>query len=81
MMAVLLLAAVLAVLAVRVLQVPQVRMGLGAAAVLAVALAVVTGHGAVLIALAVVVAAGTLAPVVLLQRLVVPVPAPIRRAS
>jgi len=77
----LLIVAALAVLAIRVLQVPQVRTGLGAAAVLAVALSVATGHGAVLIALAAAVVAGTLTPVLLLQRRIVPVPAPIRRAS
>lgn len=75
------LTAVLAVLAIRVLQVPQVRMGLGAAAVLAVALSVATGHAAALLALAAAVAAGTLAPVLLLQRRIVPVPARTRRAS
>lgn len=76
-----LIAALLAVLAIRALQVPQVRTGLGAAAVLTAGLVIITGHAAVLIALAAALAAGTLAPVLLLHRLAVPVPTRARRAS
>ncbi len=75
------LLAVLAVLAIRVLAIPQVRGGLGAAAVLITALAVVTGHGAVLIAVATVMGVAVLAPVLLLHRFATPIPARAWRAS
>jgi hypothetical protein len=76
-----LLAALLAVLAIRVLQVPQVRTGLGATAAFITALTVMSGHGAVLIAAATALAAAVLGPVLLLHRFVVPVPARTWRAS
>lgn len=76
-----LIAALLAVLAIRGLQVRQVRVSLGAAAWLITALAVVTGHGAVLVAVAAAMAAAVLGPVLLLHRLVVPIPVRARRTS
>lgn len=72
MMAAAIIAALLAALAIRVLQVPQVRMGLGAAAGLAAGLAAAEGYAAVVLALAVLAAAGILGPVALLHQFVVP---------
>lgn len=71
-MAAALLASVLAVLAIRALQIPQVRMGLGAAAGLAAGLAAAEGYAVVVLALAVLAAAGILGPVALLHQFVVP---------
>jgi hypothetical protein len=70
--ALLLAAVVLAVLAIRALQIPQVRMGLAVVAGLAAGLAAAEGYGAVVLALAVVMAAGTLGAVALLHQHVVP---------
>ena len=80
-MAAALLPAVLAVLIVRALQVPQVRQGLGAVAALGAALVIAEGYGWAVLVLAAVLAAGILGPVAFLHQFVVPIPARARRAS
>jgi hypothetical protein len=72
MMAATILAAVLAVLAIRALRVPQVRIGLAVAAGLTAGLAAAEGYAVVVLVLATVMTAGTLGPVALLHQHVVP---------
>lgn len=66
------LAAALTALVLWLLSLPQVRLGLGVAAGAGAALATTEGYGLIVLALAVLAAAGTLGAVVLLHQHVVP---------